>query len=171
MTKKSFYSSICLVIHQSFVRVSSRKTLKKFSAFRCVCMFLFGICCCAVFSGFGFWGSIRGRFLGLSQVRSPAIKMSIVKPIFGRFNVEKQESLLKLVILSVAALLGESTQVKPRLLKRWPDQSLLWMPLLETDMPSFWGPGWLNKPDEPRLQPYLLAFQYEPRTKPPSSHG
>jgi hypothetical protein len=34
--------------------------------------------------------------------------MSIVKPIFGRFTVEKQESLLKLVILSVAALLGET---------------------------------------------------------------
>jgi hypothetical protein len=40
--------------------------------------------------------------------------MSFLKPIFGRFNVEKQESLLKLVILSVAALLGKP-QVKPRL--------------------------------------------------------
>jgi hypothetical protein len=42
--------------------------------------------------------------------------MSFLKPIFGRFNVEKQESLLKLVILSVAALLGKPTiQLKPRL--------------------------------------------------------
>jgi hypothetical protein len=31
--------------------------------------------------------------------------MSLLKPFMGRFSVEKQESLLKLVILSVAAIL------------------------------------------------------------------
>ena len=32
-------------------------------------------------------------------------------PIFGRFNVEKQESLLKITILSIAAVLAFSTRL------------------------------------------------------------
>ena len=33
------------------------------------------------------------------------------KPMFGRFSVEKQESLLKLAILSIAAVLAFSTRL------------------------------------------------------------
>ena len=62
-------------------------------------------------------GRFATKLLRSVRKSSKTSKMTASKTLWAKFNVEKQEFLLKMVILTIAAILGEFHNIQPAFLK------------------------------------------------------